>query len=678
MLVDRGLDAAVRALAAVSPISVTVSVTLPERPKPPVESAAYFVVAEALANAGKHADAARVDVRIVARRGCALGRGSRRRRRRRRPRRAVACAGCADRVEALDGRLGCSAPPAARRRSRRAAVRVVIAEDLALLRDGLSGCCATTGSRSSRRSPTRRRCSRLSPASAPTSRSSTSACLPTSATRAYGRRSSSAAPRPETGILMVSQYVEPTYATELSSDGRGGIGYLLKDRIMDVADFLDAVQRVAQGGTALDPEVVAQLVSRGGDEDPLSELTPREREVLGLMAEGRSNAAIARRSCSPSARSRSTSRASSASSGLPSPTVTIAAYWRFSPTCRSGELGAPLGPARSCDHGGMRVSVIVPTYKRPESLRRCLQALARQQAEPDEILVVAHRDEQATHEVVQAAPQPVRLIPIVRPGVVAKMNAGLDAAAGDLIVLTDDDSEPRHDWLARIVATFDGDAQIAAVGGRDWLCIRGEPWQGREQSVVGTVDWLGRVTGNHHAGVGPARDVDVLKGVNLAVRRELLQRVRFDERLLGVGTQSHWELALCLTLRRKGYRIVYDPAIAVDHFPQPRIDDTRQLGPSELRDAVHNETLAVLEYLPPWRRPFHLAWVTLVGTGVTPGIAQLVRLAPKGPRAAWRSFSATQTGWLQGLGTFRASRRGHVPSQPGDDDGGRAAIGEAA
>jgi DNA-binding NarL/FixJ family response regulator len=91
---------------------------------------------------------------------------------------------------------------------------------------------------------------------------------------------------PETSILVVSQYVE------LLSDGRGGVGYLLKDRIMDVDDFVDAVRRVAEGGTALDPEVVAQLFSRRR-RGPLERLTPRELEVLGLMAEGRSNAAIA-------------------------------------------------------------------------------------------------------------------------------------------------------------------------------------------------------------------------------------------------------------------------------------------------------------------------------------------------------------------------------------------------
>ena len=98
---------------------------------------------------------------------------------------------------------------------------------------------------------------------------------------------------PDTAILVVSQYVEPTYATELLADGRGGVGYLLKDRIMDVDDFVDAVRRVANGGTALDPEVVAQLFSRQQPDGPLEALTPRELEVLARMAEGRSNAAIA-------------------------------------------------------------------------------------------------------------------------------------------------------------------------------------------------------------------------------------------------------------------------------------------------------------------------------------------------------------------------------------------------
>ncbi len=102
---------------------------------------------------------------------------------------------------------------------------------------------------------------------------------------------------PETGILILSQYVEPVYTAELLAAGAGGFGYLLKERVGDVRAFVDAIERVAAGGTALDGEVVSELFRNrdgGGDGSALAALTPREREVIALMAEGRTNAAIAR------------------------------------------------------------------------------------------------------------------------------------------------------------------------------------------------------------------------------------------------------------------------------------------------------------------------------------------------------------------------------------------------
>jgi DNA-binding NarL/FixJ family response regulator len=101
------------------------------------------------------------------------------------------------------------------------------------------------------------------------------------------------ADHPTTGVLVLSQYIEEGYALELLSENAEGVGYLLKDRVADVERFTESVRRVGEGGSALDPEVVAQLLGRRRREDPLEELSPREREVLELMAEGRSNHAIA-------------------------------------------------------------------------------------------------------------------------------------------------------------------------------------------------------------------------------------------------------------------------------------------------------------------------------------------------------------------------------------------------
>ncbi len=315
----------------------------------------------------------------------------------------------------------------------------------------------------------------------------------------------------------------------------------------------------------------------------------------------------------------------------------------------------------ACKDGGMRVSVVVPSYRRPQSLARCLDALERQERAAEETIVVIRAGDAASHELARA--RAVRVVVVRRPGVVAAMNAGLDACRGELIALTDDDAAPRPDWLARIVAAHSSDSRIAAVGGRDWVYSyeTGRLLEGAEP-VVGVIDRLGRVTGNHHLGVGGARDVNVLKGANLSVRTELLRQIRFDERLRGIGTEHHWELGLCLALRRRGWRIVYDSAIAVDHYPQPRVDDSRQFSPRELRDARHNETVALLEHLPAPGRALHAVWAGMIGTSSAPGLAHLARSLSMHDIGGWSRFRGAQAGLIDGLRTYRRSRRARADS----------------
>jgi DNA-binding NarL/FixJ family response regulator len=172
-------------------------------------------------------------------------------------------------------------------------MRVLIAEDLALLRDGLSRLLRDNGFDVVAAVADGEALVREATLERPDIAIVDIRLPPTFRDEGVRAALELRARAPETAILVVSQYVEHTYATELLAEGGGGVGYLLKDRIMDVDEFVSAVRRVAEGGTALDPEVVAQLFSRRGAKGPLERLTPREREVLSLMAEGRSNAAIA-------------------------------------------------------------------------------------------------------------------------------------------------------------------------------------------------------------------------------------------------------------------------------------------------------------------------------------------------------------------------------------------------
>jgi len=133
-------------------------------------------------------------------------------------------------------------------------------------------------------------------------------------------------------ILVLSAHVEQLYARELLADQAGGVGYLLKDRVFTDEQFTDALRTVARGGTVMDPEVVSKLLARRSNQMPVARLTEREREVLALMAEGRSNSAIAQRLFVSTRRSASTARASSPNWTSRPPTTTTAACWPSWPT----------------------------------------------------------------------------------------------------------------------------------------------------------------------------------------------------------------------------------------------------------------------------------------------------------------------------------------------------------
>ena len=306
----------------------------------------------------------------------------------------------------------------------------------------------------------------------------------------------------------------------------------------------------------------------------------------------------------------------------------------------------------------MTISVLIPTYRRPQDLRRCLTALEAQTRMAEEVLVVVRDSDEETRAFLadfEHRLPGLRVVPVCVPGVLAAMSAGLAQATGDIVALTDDDTAPYPDWLARIEAHFAAGPKVGGVGGRDW-----QPNDHRSRPVVGKIQWHGRVIGNHHLGVGEAREVDVLKGANCAYRAGPLKKIGFEARLRGEGAQAHWELALGMAMRRDGWTLIYDPAIALDHFIARRLDnDANHRGyfsAPGLTNSVHNETLILLTYLPPLRRAAFLAWALLVGTWAEPGLLQVPRLLARRDRNTWNRLRATYAGRLEAVRAAACAR----------------------
>ena len=172
-------------------------------------------------------------------------------------------------------------------------MRVVIAEDLALLREGVVALLRDAGIEVVAQAEDGEGLLRIVAGHKPDLAIVDVRLPPTFTDEGVRAALEARSEHPGLPVLVLSQYVERTYAAELLSDGRGGVGYLLTDRVADVREFVDAVRRVAEGGTAMDPEAVAQLLGGKSEDSVLDELTPREREVLELMAEGRTNTGIA-------------------------------------------------------------------------------------------------------------------------------------------------------------------------------------------------------------------------------------------------------------------------------------------------------------------------------------------------------------------------------------------------
>jgi len=316
------------------------------------------------------------------------------------------------------------------------------------------------------------------------------------------------------------------------------------------------------------------------------------------------------------------------------------------------------------------VSVLVPTYARPAHLTRCLAGLARQTQPADEVVVVVRPEDAASRDVLgQFQHVKLREVVVRVPGAVAARNAGLAVVTGDIVAFLDDDAVPRPDWLARLVAHY-ADPSVGAVGGRDVLYQGDAPVQAPPRRQVGVLTWYGRFLTLHPRGTGPARDVDFLKGVNMSISRARCPGVHFDAQLRGRGAQVHEDAGLCLEVRRRGLRVVYDPAILVDHFEADRGDNDAR-APRDLRarrDRHHNQTYLVARYYPWPRVVIHVLYVLVVGMADAPGFVLSVRnaLRTRSVRPHLLPLLANTHGRIAGLASGVRVRRDEAAEVAGD------------
>lgn len=272
----------------------------------------------------------------------------------------------------------------------------------------------------------------------------------------------------------------------------------------------------------------------------------------------------------------------------------------------------------------MTFSVVIATFRRPASLENCLLGLERQNRKPEEVVIVIQERDLETQALLngRAPGAAIKVVRITESGVVRQYNAGVDAAMGDIITFIDDDAIARPDWLMRIEQHFAADPALGGVGGRDVVTENGEILSGRAHEV-GVVRWFGRVVGNHHLEIPEIKTVDILKGVNMSFRRTAIGDARFDTNLRGSGAQTCCEMGLSFDVGNRGWRLLYDPEVVVDHYPAPRFDADKRGVPedSALANNAYNFYSTLRRHMRPgMRRQAALAWALWIGTRKMPGI----------------------------------------------------------
>lgn len=269
------------------------------------------------------------------------------------------------------------------------------------------------------------------------------------------------------------------------------------------------------------------------------------------------------------------------------------------------------------------ITVVVPTFKRSESLRRCLRSISEQGFPADEILVVVQDRDYETMNLVENLG--IKFEKINKPGIIFAIRRSLALITTDLVAFIDDDVTLPPDWVAKAKNTFSGTSKIGALGGTDIQ----RNFELKDRVKVGKISAYGKLIGNHHLASGHKRHVDFLKGCNMVMRTSIAKNYSPVINLLrGQGAQVGNDLVFSLSSRINGYETIFDPEFYVYHHVEPRKDSSQRnvLSEIERHDLVHNIFLIKLTFAWNYTRAIVLIYQLFIGDREVPGLMRSLLL----------------------------------------------------
>jgi GT2 family glycosyltransferase len=307
-------------------------------------------------------------------------------------------------------------------------------------------------------------------------------------------------------------------------------------------------------------------------------------------------------------------------------------------------------------------SVVIPTYQRPDWIKRAVRSLAAQTRPPDEVVPVARDTDVPTHAAIDELarsklPFTLRRELVVAPGFMPPVERGLAVAAGDIVAVMDDDAEAQEDWAGRLLGHYSNPG-VGAVGGRYINTSDDGPTPVPKVDRVGYVTPLGQFVGDMYCQptFSEPIEVDFMLGGNMSFRREIARKLEFDMELNRNVAQGY-EIDVGLQVKNMGWKLLFDPLLAVRHYSAPRETvGLRQSHAEAIQWYTFNNTRVALRRLPRIRRAVSLAYQVSVGQRVAPGVLPAA-LGPIGRRLGFQTelARAALTGRMLAIRSILAS-----------------------